>query len=87
MDPTKDTPSDTIPAPPVIERGHAREAVLVALANVARAVGELEAVAAAVARALDEQAPRQEEPRCFHPILALLIGTAVHHAAVVGFLS
>jgi hypothetical protein len=47
----------TIPSPPpVIEAGHAREAVVVALANVARAMGELEAVAAAVARALDATA-------------------------------
>jgi hypothetical protein len=49
-------PKDTIPAgPPVIEAGHAREAVLVALANVARAMGELESTAVAVARILDEQ--------------------------------
>ena len=48
-------PNDTIPAPmpPVIEAGHAREAVVVALANVARAMGELEATASAIARALD----------------------------------
>jgi hypothetical protein len=49
-------PDDTIPAapmPPVIEAGHAREAVVVALANVARAMGELEATASAIARALD----------------------------------
>lgn len=49
------SPTDTIPAPAhvVIEAGHAREAVLIALANVARAMGELEATAVAVARALD----------------------------------
>jgi hypothetical protein len=47
-------PTDTTPAgPPVIEAGHAREAVLVALANVARAMGELESTAVAVARQLD----------------------------------
>ena len=49
-------PTDTIPAgPPVIEAGHAREAVLVALANVARAMGELESTAVAIARTLDVQ--------------------------------
>lgn len=48
---------DTDPAPPIIERGHARQAVLVALANVARAMGDLEAVASAVARTLDEEEP------------------------------
>ena len=46
-------PTDTIPVPPVIEAGHAREAVVVALANVAKAMGELEATASAIARALD----------------------------------
>ena len=46
---------DTEPAPPpIIERGHAREAVLVALANVSKAMGELEAVACAIARTLDD---------------------------------
>lgn len=39
--------------PPLIPRGRALAAVLVASANVARAMGELESVAAAVARALD----------------------------------
>jgi hypothetical protein len=42
-----------IETPPVIEAGHAREAVLIALANVARALGDLEATAVAIARALD----------------------------------
>jgi hypothetical protein len=60
--------NDTLPSPPSsfgvidvvpesggppIPRGKAREAVLVAVANVARAMGELEATAAAIARALD----------------------------------
>jgi hypothetical protein len=46
---------DTIPSPPpIIERGHARAAVLLAVANVAKAMGELEAVAHAIARTLDE---------------------------------
>jgi hypothetical protein len=39
--------------PPLIPRGRALAAVLVATANVARAMGDLESVAAAVARALD----------------------------------
>ncbi len=56
-DSPKNSANDTIPAPPVIEAGHAREAVVVALANVARAVGELEATASAIARALDATAP------------------------------
>jgi hypothetical protein len=41
------------PVAPVIEAGHAREAVLVALANLAKAMGELEAITTAIARALD----------------------------------
>jgi hypothetical protein len=49
----------TIPSPPrsepapVVRRGQARLAVLQALASVANAVGQLEALAVAIARALD----------------------------------
>jgi len=51
-----DESKDTIPAAPVIEAGHAREALLIAFANVARSMGELEATADAIARALDATA-------------------------------
>lgn len=53
-------PHDTIPSPPpepdteiVIAKGQARAAVVLALADVARAVGHLEALTMAMARALD----------------------------------
>ena len=52
-------PSDSgkVPEPLVaIEKGHAREALSIAFANVARAMGELEATADAIARALDQTA-------------------------------
>jgi hypothetical protein len=57
-------PNDTIPPPPappteptlpvVIRAGQAQMAMMLATANVARAIGELEATANAIARALDE---------------------------------
>jgi hypothetical protein len=52
-----DPDNDTIPDAPIIEAGHACEALVVAFANVAQALGELEATAAAIARALDSTVP------------------------------
>jgi hypothetical protein len=53
-------PADTEPAPPPsgvpIAAGHAREALLLSMADVAAAIGRLESVAVAIARALDESA-------------------------------
>ncbi len=50
--------NDTIPAP-VIEAGRAQMALMAASANAAKALGELEAVANAIARALDATAATQ----------------------------
>ena len=45
------------PPPVVIERGKARMVLAVAILNATRSLGELEAVAMAMARALDVEAP------------------------------
>jgi hypothetical protein len=54
---------DTIPSPPpvaedlVIPKGQARAAVVLALAELARAIGHVESLLHAMARGLDSEAP------------------------------
>ncbi len=47
-------PNDTIPSPPVIPAGHAREALVLATANLASALEAYTSTAEAIARTLDE---------------------------------